>query len=166
LEPRGFTMNNVSTLNWQQRLAIISKLAPTDERASKVFGVSVDEINTARDSITADENFDVTPFASQFTTTATTTTTTTTATSTATGIKKKRGRTGSRVINAFANVSSTPVALADFATANNVSENVLRQVKRFTHNNQGTVLPQFEHKTIRVGKRDGTSCIWLDEVSA
>ncbi len=155
-------MTNIVKLNWQQRLAVINDINPTDTQASKVFGVSVDEINTARKTVTADANFDTAPFKAHFSKISTTQTDDGEISTSGTVIKKKRGRSGSRVVDAFGKVTRTPVTLAAFATTHNVSTNVLRQVKRFTTDPQGVTLPQFEGKNIRVGKKDGNSSIWLE----
>jgi len=157
-------MNTISNLNWQQRLAVINAINPTDEQASKVFGVSVNELNTARKTITAATDFDTEPFKSHFVkpTISSKPSRTGVQSTSGTVIQRKRGRPSSKIVDALTKVSTTPTLLTTYAATHNVSSNVLRQVKRFTTDAKGDTLPQFENKTIRVGKKDGESCIWLE----
>lgn len=142
---------NIASLNWEQRIAVIEANKATDEQAAKVFGTTADEVKSKRTEVVAEEGFDTAPYAAHFSTKPESATDTTDTTEEPKTIKR-RGRSGNRVKTAFSAVTATPEPLEDFAKKHNVSVNVLRQTKRFAPD-----------MGIRVGKRDGVTCIWVEE---
>lgn len=161
------TTPTIANLSWGQRLAIIEGNKVSDADASKVFGVSTAEIETARESVDVEENFDTKPFATLFSakkpakskqTNATDGTTTS-----GTVVKKKPGNPGNKVKTAFHAVTTTPVPLEEFAKKHGVSINVLVQKKRFTTDKDNNVLPEFAGKEFKINKHDGVRSIWFEK---
>lgn len=67
-------------LSWNERFALIDRYSPTDEQVCAVFGLSADELATARDlraagTFSSSPNFDATPYAEVFTSVVVPTTT-------------------------------------------------------------------------------------------
>lgn len=130
-------------LSWGQRFALIETYKPDDTVICTAFGVSAEELSTAREMLadgtfSVDTSFDTKPFASHFAKPGhkepvepiTTSTAPRSATKRETP-KKPRGRQGSNIVNAFTKVPSEPTPVETFARENNVSVAVLRQAKRF-----------------------------------
>lgn len=133
------------------RNAVITKLKISDEEAAKELNITVEEVTTARDAVEPTTNFDVSPYRAHFQKP-----TKADASGSATTIerpKKKRGPQGTRIVDAFDKVTEDPVPLADHAKKYHVSENCLRQPKRFY---------QRDDVVIRVRKIDGVQCIWRE----
>lgn len=154
-------MSKSKTLNWNDRFALIDYYKPTDAEVCTIFGVSNDELSTARNMrntgvITATNNIDVGSYGKMFgvlsisktstknesrtvNTTMKSNTKTTTSTSTnnpQTASKKtkhpmKRGRKGNNILEAFKSIPSSPISVDEFAEKQGVSVAVLRQSKRF-----------------------------------
>ncbi len=149
------TMSNLKSLGWGERFAVIEALNPTDEQIEGALGIDADELATAREllasgTFTLPDSINAKPYAKVFADIAVATTevdttetkkparakSTRTRTPAVTATKvvptpKKRGRKGTKIQVAFAAVSTTPVAAADFASTHSVSLNVLKQAKRF-----------------------------------
>lgn len=75
-------------LSWNERFALIDRYSPTDEQVCAVFGLSADELATARDlraagTFSSSPNFDATPYAEVFTSVVVPATTITTRVGTA-----------------------------------------------------------------------------------
>ena len=142
------------SLSWNDRLALINAYKPSDSAVCSAFGVSSDELQTARDleqagTFSPTKDLDVAsysqvfgaptgaavmggvvkPKASQPAATATKKVV----------APKKRGRKGSNIKTAFSAVPSTPVTATDFAKSHNVSIAVLRQGLRFDTTGLGKV---------------------------
>ena len=144
-------------LSVADRNAVIIGLNLDDSVAAKELGITTEEVTTARKDVAATSDFDVSPFAAHFQkpTTGDSGSATTVARPT-----KKRGPQGSRIVDAFAAVTGTPVPLATFATKHHVSENCLRQPKRFF---KGTDVKICVRKH---ADHDGQVCIWSEPVVA
>lgn len=173
---RGKTsMSKSKTLNWNDRFALIDYYNPTDTEACTIFGVSRDELNTARNMrrtgvIVPTDNIDVSSYGKMFGVTSNikpssnpetktvtnmksteTTSTSTSKPQTATKKQKqlkKRGRKGTNILEAFRAVPSTPTSVEEFAQKHSVSIAVLRQAKRFDATEcEGTVHVKKDKKT-------------------
>lgn len=160
------TATNVKNLDWSQRLAIINNTKATNAQASKVFNVTEAEIVTARENVTPAANFDTTPYAAHFSVAKPSKSTATADSNTPTAgtvVKKKRGRTGSKVKNAFLAITETPQPLAEFAQQHGVSVNVLKQKKRFTTDENDNILPEFAGRNFKVVQHNGVDSIWYEK---
>lgn len=146
-------MSDFTNLGWGDRLAIINHYQLPDTQATDVFGVSQDELDTARDmfragSLRPSTDLDVEQYGEQLSALLDTILNEPTPVPEPTDAPvsavekpvtaskprrepKKRGRKGTKISDAFANVPSEPVELEKFATENSVSVAVLRQSKRF-----------------------------------
>ncbi|MFY0658106.1 MAG: hypothetical protein JXR12_15315 [Neptunomonas phycophila] len=136
------------------RNAVIDSLGISDETAARELNITVEEVATARTEVAATAGFDATPYKAHFQKP------TTADSGSATAIerpKKKRGPSGTRIVTAFDAVTTEPVSLAEHAKKYHVSENCLRQPKRF-YSREGVV--------IRVRKKDGVQCIWREAVES
>lgn len=139
------------SLGWSDRLALINHFKPDDKKACSAFGVSQEELNTARDLMAAGTfkptpDLDFKSYESMFTSSSAAPTE---KKSSAISIKKpdgdtkpvtatkktkepkKRGRKGDKIATAFTSIPSTPTPAEDFAQKYGVSLAVLRQSKRF-----------------------------------
>ena len=181
---RGKAMSKSKTLGWNDRFALIDHFKPNDEQVCTAFGITQDELKTARDmrsagafTATPDVDFDsyntmfaaaapaATPASTKTTTrkggatsTKKVTTTTekpTTATKKTTA-PKKRGRKGDKIANAFEAIPTNPTPVEAFATKHGVSIAVLRQSKRFDKS--------LEKGSVRVkkDKESKTLMIWRE----
>lgn len=142
-------------LSVADRNAVIDSLGISDETAARELNITVEEVATARSEVTATAGFDATPYQAHFQKP-----TTASDAGSATAIarpKKKRGPQGNRIVTAFDAVTEEPVSLAEHAKKHHVSENCLRQPKRF-YKQDGVV--------IRVRKVDGVQCIWREAVES
>ena len=71
-------------------------------------------------------------------------------------VAQKRGRKGTKIINAFQNVPSTPVNALDYANKHGISLVSLQQSKRF----DTTGIPGKVH--VKKDKSTGTLMVWRD----
>lgn len=158
------TKYSTPTLSWGERFALIDAFKPADEVVCATFNVTGDELATARELLQAGTfrvsasldtekytgifNIDATALAVTPQTTATVVRQPTTATK-AVKQPKKRGRKGSRIVDALAAVTETPIPVDEFIKTHGVSLAVLRQSKRFDTSGQGTVCVK-KDKTTKV----------------
>ena len=157
----------VTGLSWGERFGLIDTYKPTDEAACATFGVSADELETARE-LRAEGNFaipaefDADTYGDVFASVPENATAVTRPTrkgkkaETATKVTpapKKRGRKGTKINDAFAAIDTTPVPAEEFASTRGVSLNVLRQAKRFDRTGGAKV---------RVKKIDGTLMVFRE----
>lgn len=165
-------MSNENSLGWSDRFALIDKYTPSDDQICTAFGVNSDELATARELRTAGtfsavSTIDVDAFANIFGGTGVTTHTkpTTKSVSPTTATKrvktpKKRGRQGTKIVEAFTAVPASPTSVEAFATDHNVSIAVLRQSRRFDKTGiTGNI-------KVKKDKESGTLMIWRDAPSA
>ena len=153
-----------SSLNWNDRLALIKKYSPSDDAICTAFGVTSDELQTARDmeaagTFIATADLDVDSYADLFGgikaakgddvesitkpetgQPAQTSTKKTTA-------PKKRGRKGDNIVKAFTAIPAVATSAEDFASTHGVSLAVLRQSKRFDNTGLGTVRVKKDKET-------------------
>ena len=178
--------SDVSSLGWSQRFALIDRYTPSDAQICQAFGVSSDELSTARDlrasgTFAPDATLPVDDYAEVFGGEVTTASTKPSArkgskkaTSHSKGSKnaapatatkatkspKKRGRQGSKIVNAFKAIPATPVAAETFATDHGISLAVLRQSKRFDKTGlDGAV-------RVKKDRESGTLMIWREATAA
>ena len=156
-----------SSLGWGDRLALIDKYEASDEQAAAAFNIPVEEIETARElrsgagSANMPVNIDLEDFDNPFTTEVAGATsirrpgvrTPAESATVITPVAKKRGRKGTKINEAFQAIGSDPIDAEEFATARDVSLNVLRQAKRFDRTGLGKV---------RVKKIDGTLMVYRE----
>lgn len=134
---------DVSTLSWEQRLAIHSAYKSTIAKSSQVFGVTPEQFKQAKLDHKADTTFDVAPFASMFAKREA-------LDADGKVIAKPRGRQTNKIADAFNAVTSERIPLAQFCEEHKVSEHVMRQRKRFA-----------EHQTDVVCRKiNGVPYIW------
>jgi len=123
--------STVADLTWPQRLQVISKLNVSDTKASKIFGVSKKQLSTAKTEHEADHSFDHNPYQDVF-------------------ADRKRGSSGTKIVNAFMNITKEPQCIATFAKENLVSTAVLRQHSRFVEKiPQGRVVHTLLHNNVK-----------------
>ena len=134
--------SNVKTLTWNDRLALMEHFKPTDDQACAIFGVTINELNTARKlegtMFQKTRNIDYTAYINIFdrkmTKMSATTHSPSVSPETATKPTRavlKRGRNGSKIASAFAAIPSVPIPLEQYATTHGISLNALRQSSRF-----------------------------------
>lgn len=71
-------------------------------------------------------------------------------------VPKKRGRKGDKIAKAFAEIPTNPVNFEEYASAHQVSPNVLRQIKRHDrYSDTGKVF-------VRKNKQTKTMMIWRE----
>lgn len=140
-------------LNVADRNAVIDSLGLTDEVAARELGITIEEVATARTEVVATSGFDATPYQSHFQKPSTADDDSSGSATAIARPKKKRGPPGVRIVSAFDAVTDQPVPLTEHAKKHHVSENCLRQPKRFY---------QRDGEIIRVRKVDGVQCIWRE----
>lgn len=128
-------------LGWGERLAIINKFGLNDSQATTAFGVSADELTTARSMVNdgvfiIPTDMDFGPYENELKGFKKPSTGKETSTKPVTATKpkrevKKRGRKGTKILDAFRAVPTTAVPAEEFATTHSVSMAVLRQARRF-----------------------------------
>lgn len=138
-----------ANLNWPQRLQIVSSLNVSNEQAASVMGVTVDELEQAKQQYIADATFQAEPFASHFATAKTSTETTVVAKA-----KNKRGRKTTKIQDAFKAITTTKQPLAEFCITHKVSVHCMRQHQRFA--------PDRPDIVVRKDKESGQVMIWSD----
>lgn len=173
---------------WNERLALIDYYKPSDEQIITAFGINKAELDTARQlvrvgTLVPSSTYDAAnvenPFiaTSEQSETVTSTATKTVKTPTKTSIKadgeassppesatqkavekRKRGRKGTKISQAFAAIPATPVSVDDFAAQFGVSIPVLRQSKRFDTS------PDLGRVVVKVDKDSGKLQIWREKV--
>lgn len=145
-----------SSLTWNDRLALIQKYSPSDDVICSAFGVTADELRTARDmeragTFVATTDLDLDAYADLFggikgeksggsesITKPESKQPPATATK-KTSTPKKRGRKGDKIIKAFEAIPASATPAESFASNHGVSLAVLRQSKRFDRTGTGTV---------------------------
>ncbi len=177
-------------LQWGERLALMDHYGVGDEEACEVFGIEQEELEAARDMQTVSNAFpvrddlDIASYRNLFsgvtvtaakkptvaaksstgpTAVKSSTTTSIRKPETATKktpIKKKRGRNGDKIVNAFRAIPhDSPTDAEKFAETHHVSIAVLRQSKRFDKVGGGVV-------HVKKDKSTKTLMIWRDTVTS
>jgi len=182
-------MSKHTTLSWAQRFALIEKYSPTDEQICNVFGLSNDELSTARSLHTAgrfgsDTQFDAASYVNPFNATAsasaapaqkkarnskatvhTKPATTDGTPETATRrskVPQKRGRKGDKIQRALLAVPTTPISVDQFCQDHSVSIAVLRQSRRFIKKMDKVVRDQIGEVKVRQDKTSKQLMIWRE----
>jgi len=175
-------------LSWGERFALIDAYTPTDDQITAAFGLSQDELNTARTlrasgTFAASSQIDTSKYAGVFaagnsiqpsTTTSAIKTkgTATVHTKPETATKKtaqpkvpqKRGRKGNKIVSALQSVPTAPVPVADFIKQYGVSLAVLRQSKRFIEALDPTVAQTIGKVNVKQDKATKQLMIWRESV--
>lgn len=141
-------------LSWSDRFALIDHYTPTDDIICKTFNLTPNELDTARSlraqgTFVANPSLDVAKYSAMFThptpsaipviaraakTGGATVHTRPESATKQPHIPQKRGRKGTKIIDALRAVPTTPVPVDQFSQQHDVSVAVLRQAKRFTEN--------------------------------
>lgn len=176
-------MSKAKTLNWNDKLALIDYYKPDDQTICKTFGVTQDELDTARamkqnGTFTPTKDIDYSSYSNMFSgdnVTSTTKPEVTSSTSStvklptvdpkqppqtatkASKVPKKRGRKGSKIQKAFVAIPNVPTEAETFANKNQVSIAVLRQSKRFDKN------PELGSVKVKKDKETGNLMIWREK---
>ena len=176
------------TMSWPDRFALINHYKPSDAQICASFGLSQDELDTARTladagTFRASQNLDVAKYSSVFTADGSTPTATgvaatpttksgkaggtTTFTKPETAVKKakvpqKRGRKGDKIAIALSAVPSTQVPVETFMAQHGVSLAVLRQSKRFLSKLPAEQAAAIGRINVRQDKATKTLMIWRD----
>lgn len=181
-------------LSWNDRFALIDHYSPSDQHVCVAFGVSADELSTARElrdagtfTPTADFSFDgyddvfnvVIPEQPQthipiIQTQVVTPLVRPQATvhsrpETATKRQKvpqKRGRKGDKITKALLAVPTTPVPVDQFSQTHGVSLAVLRQSKRFMEGMDASTVATIGKVNVRQDKNTKRLMIWRDVVES
>ncbi len=170
-------MTTTKTLTWNDRIAIIERFKPTDTEIKQHFGVTQNELDTARELrntgvVVPTSDIDFSAYSPMFSmassdhkqskksTVSSTTKPTTSAETASKSIKlpKKRGRQSNNIVTAFTLIPSTPTSAIQFAEDNNVSLNVLRQSRRFD------VSPDLGAVHVKKDKETSQLMVWRDDV--
>lgn len=174
-------------MSWPDRFALIQHYTPTDSQVCATFGLSQDELDTARSlqaagTFRASTNLDVAKYANVFTTDGSAPVSTvapTIAKSGKTGkgattftkpesstkkvkVPQKRGRKGDKIAVALAAVPMTQTPVETFITQHGVSLAVLRQSKRFLAKLDPAVAATIGRINVRQDKTTKQLMIWRD----
>lgn len=176
-------MNSPQMMSWSDRFALIQHYQPTDAQVCAAFGLTQDELATARalqaaGTFRATPNYNVAKYADIFTTPRSQVAmvtdgtpgkkTTGTATSYArpetaskqVKVPQKRGRKGDKITTALSAVPLTQVPVEDFMKQHGVSLAVLRQSKRFMAKLDPAVVASIGTINVRQDKGSKTLMIW------
>jgi hypothetical protein len=169
----------MTTLNWNQRFAIIDYFNPSDEDICKVFDVTQRELNVARDlrqqgmfkpepdavnteayatQFSQETNIAITPKAK---------TDTTPKTKSSPIPKKKvpakRGRKTHKVKDAYEAMTDVPMPVDEFMKKHNVSLSVLRRHAKFDHIPETGKVNVRKHKIEINGIVENVLCVWREK---
>lgn len=176
-------------MSWPDRFALIQHYTPTDAQACATFGLSQDELDTARSmqaagAFRASTTLDVAKYANVFTTSSAAPAATSVPTVTkpsskggkgpATFVKpetstkkvkvpQKRGRKGDKIAVALAAVPTTQTPIDAFITQHGVSLAVLRQSKRFLAKLPPDQAAAIGRINVRQDKATKQLMIWRDK---
>lgn len=179
-------------LSWGDRFALIDFYKPSDDQICAAFGVTQDELDTARTlraagTFVATKNLDAQKYDGVFTALtpltnqprgitmnpikAPTATTHATAASSKpetaskpVKIPKKRGRKGDKILKALTSVPTTQVPVDQFIQQHDVSLAVLRQAKRFVASLDPAQAQQIGRINVRQDKTTKQLMIWRENI--
>lgn len=170
-----------NNMSWADRFALIDFHKPADEDICRTFGLTHDELATARTlravgSIRTSSNLDYSKYPNVFTpgaapiaanqsSTAKGTTTVHTRPETATKkpkVPEKRGRKGNKITTALLAVPMTKVPVDQFMLEHGVSLAVLRQAKRFMEPLDAETQQKIGKINVRQDKDSKTLMIWRE----
>lgn len=168
---------------WSERFALIEHFRPTDPQICSAFGLSLDELNTARSllgagSLFVSKKLKLDTYPNIFTEEAIASPTISVArTTVGPGATKhqmpetagrrhrepqKRGRKGSKISNALMAVPMERMPVDDFIRQHDVSLAVLRQSRRFIETLPDDVRNSFGTVHVRQDKTSKTLMIWRE----
>jgi hypothetical protein len=169
--------------SWGDRFALIDQFSPTDDAIRTVFGLTQDELDTARTlrnagTFAASKNLNTKQYAHVFSSTQPKGTltmdtpkipTATTHAKPETASKpvkapKKRGRKGDKIFKALAAVSTTPSSVDTFIAQHDVSLAVLRQAKRFVASLDAAQAQTIGKINVRQDKTTKKLMIWREDI--
>lgn len=182
-----------TNLSWGDRFALIDFYKPSDDQVCAAFGVTRDELDTARTlraagTFVATKNMDVQKYTSVFSVPTQLTnqpkgivmtpSKTPTATSHAPAdvstkpetaskpikVPKKRGRKGDKILKALTSVPKTQMPVDQFIQQHDVSLAVLRQAKRFVASLDPTQAQQIGRINVRQDKTTKKLMIWREDI--
>lgn len=165
-------MSNLKSpdIGWSERLAIMDHFHLDDDTAASAFGVTHEEVSTAKElrnagSISLADEVDFSVYEKDLTIKTPKATerakTTTEARKPVTATKpvkapKKRGRKGSKIATAFQNIPTEPTSIAEFTEKYQVSIPVLKQHKRFDKSELPGIV------RVRKDKASGELMVWRE----
>jgi hypothetical protein len=177
-------MSSKHMMSWSDRFALIDALKPSEAQTCAAFGLTADELQTARQlrdagTFKPTPNFDVTKYADIFTASGSATAssspvatkgktgTAATFTKPETASKKakvpqKRGRKGDKIATALAAVPTSQTPIDTFMTQHGVSLAVLRQSKRFLAKIDPAVAAKIGTIKVRQDKATKQLMIWRE----
>lgn len=153
-------------IGWPERLAIMDHYELDDDTAATAFGVTQDEVSTAKElkdagTIILADGIDFSLYRDDLTIKTPKAIEKAKSTAPVTATKpakesKKRGRKGSKIATAFQNVPTIPVSIAEFTEQHQVSVPVLKQHRRFDKSGLPGIV------RVRKNKETGELMIWRD----
>jgi hypothetical protein len=168
------------TMSWSDRLALMERYTPTDSQACVAFGLTQDELDTARTLVAAgtfkpSTTVDFAKYSTLFTApesfhvTATKSSGATSYARPESATKKpkvhmKRGRKGNKIAMALAAVPTTQVPITSFMNQHGISLAVLRQSKRFIANLDSETAASIGQVHVRQDKASKQLMIWRESV--
>lgn len=180
-------MSSKLTMSWADRFALMEHYKPTDAQVCAAFGLTQDELSTARTlrdagTFKATPNYDVAKYANVFSadgsaSVATATPDVTVKASkagTATSftrpesaskkakVPQKRGRKGDKIATALAAVPTSQTPITSFMQQHGVSLAVLRQSKRFLAKIDPAVAAKIGVIKVRQDKATKELMIWRE----
>lgn len=168
-------------ISWSDRFALMDHFKPSDEQACAAFGLTKDELDTARSmaaagTFRATKNLDIARYAHVFTTDGSSPVATVPPTPGPTSVAKpesatkrvkvpqKRGRKGDKIAIALQAVPLTSVPVDQFIAQYGVSLAVLRQSKRFMTKLDPAVAAKIGKVNVRQDKATKQLVIWREAV--
>lgn len=166
-------MKNNIYLSWNDRFALIDQYQPTDQQVLDAFSITQDELTFARE-MRAEGYFeassiDVQRYKGIFDGTMIEMTQDEQLAKPLTAtkkmkikIKKKRGRKGDKITNAFLSVPREPTDVETFSQQHGISVPVLRQSKRFLSLMEPSLVAQVGTIIVKKDKATNKLMIWRD----
>jgi hypothetical protein len=176
-------MSSKMMMSWSDRFALMEHYKPTDAQVCAAFGLTNDELQTARQlrdagTFKATPNYDVAKYTNVFTADGTATIPDTSVKSSKTGgattftrpetaskkakVPQKRGRKGDRIQQALTAVPLTPTPIDAFMQQYSVSQAVLRQSKRFLAKLDPAIAAKIGKINVRQDKTTKQLMIWRE----
>lgn len=169
---------NKPMMSWSDRFALIDHYAPSDDQVCAVFGLSQEELDTARSlkaagMVKSSAALDVSKYAEVFATgkwdsVAPQFTASFQRPETASRSPKlpqKRGRKGDKIQQALQSVPTVQIPVEAFIKEHGVSLAVLRQSKRFMSKMDPEMQQQIGRVNVRQDKTTRTLMIWRESNS-
>lgn len=170
-----------TAINWPERFALIKHYSPSDEQVCQAFGLSQDELDTARQLQQAgtfgiSSNVDVAQYANVFSGAQVTNGTASVKAKGAASfsrpetaskkvkVAQKRGRKGDKIARALQAVPMTQVPIDSFIAQHGVSLAVLRQAKRFMEKMPPDQVAAIGTVKVRQDKATKKLVIWREAV--